>query len=58
MSGTTGRWPSSCSSLRLKEKTLYANLGGHTGVPQFEGEEGTRFFTRRLGPGSTAPPDL
>ena len=21
-------------------------MGGHTGVPQFEGEEGTRFFTR------------
>jgi dienelactone hydrolase len=30
------------------EKTLHANLGGHTGVPQFEGEEGNRFFTRHL----------
>lgn len=31
-----------------KEKTLHANMGGHTGVPQFEGDEGTRFFTRHL----------
>jgi hypothetical protein len=31
-----------------KEKTLHANLGGHTGVPQFEGEEGNRFFSRHL----------
>jgi dienelactone hydrolase len=29
-------------------KTLHANMGGHTGVPQFEGEEGTRFFARHL----------
>jgi dienelactone hydrolase len=31
-----------------KEKTLHANMGGHTGVPQFEGEAGTRFFARHL----------
>ena len=31
-----------------KEKTLHANLGGHAGVPQFEGEEGNRFFARHL----------
>ncbi|ADP81740.1 hypothetical protein [Pseudofrankia inefficax] len=31
-----------------REKTLHANLGGHTGVPRFEGEEGTRFFARHL----------
>ena len=31
-----------------KEKTLHANMGGHTGVPQFAGEEGTRFFARHL----------
>ncbi len=31
-----------------KEKTLHANTGGHTGVPQFEGEDGTRFFARHL----------
>lgn len=31
-----------------KEKTLYANLGGHTGVPQFAGEDAARFFTRHL----------
>jgi dienelactone hydrolase len=29
-----------------KEKTLHANLGGHTGVPQFEGDDGNRFFAR------------
>ncbi len=31
-----------------KEKTLHANVGGHTGVPQFEGDDGTRFFVRHL----------
>ncbi|MEU8539390.1 alpha/beta hydrolase [Streptomyces sp. NPDC048717] len=31
-----------------KEKTLHANLGGHTGVPRFEVEAGARFFTRHL----------
>jgi dienelactone hydrolase len=31
-----------------KEKTLHANMGGHTGVPTFEGDDGTRFFTRHL----------
>ncbi|MFF3451030.1 alpha/beta hydrolase [Streptomyces sp. NPDC002667] len=31
-----------------KEKTLHANLGGHTGVPQFEIESGSRFFARHL----------
>ncbi|GHF87801.1 dienelactone hydrolase [Amycolatopsis bartoniae] len=31
-----------------KEKTLHANLGGHTGVPQFEGDDGGRFFARHL----------
>ena len=31
-----------------QEKTLNANLGGHTGVPQHAGEEATRFFTRHL----------
>ncbi|MRH89559.1 alpha/beta hydrolase [Nocardia sp. SYP-A9097] len=31
-----------------KEKTLHANMGGHTGVPQFAGEEGNRFFARHL----------
>jgi dienelactone hydrolase len=31
-----------------KEKTLHANMGGHTGVPPFEGDEGSRFFTRHL----------
>ncbi|WP_067816907.1 alpha/beta hydrolase [Nocardia inohanensis] len=30
------------------EKTLHANMGGHTGVPQFAGEEGGRFFARHL----------
>ncbi|MER7175473.1 alpha/beta hydrolase [Streptomyces mesophilus] len=31
-----------------KEKTLQANMGGHTGVPQFAGEDGGRFFVRHL----------
>ncbi|GAB4585543.1 dienelactone hydrolase family protein [Nocardia sp. IFM 10818] len=31
-----------------KEKTLNANMGGHTGVPQHAGEEAGRFFTRHL----------
>jgi hypothetical protein len=31
-----------------REKTLHANMGGHTGVPQFEVDDGTRFFTRHL----------
>ena len=30
------------------EKTLHANLGGHTGVPAFEGDDGNRFFARHL----------
>lgn len=33
------------------EKTLYANMGGHTGVPQFAGEDAARFFVRHLRPG-------
>jgi hypothetical protein len=31
-----------------KEKTLHANMGGHTGIPQFEGDYGNRFFARHL----------
>lgn len=31
-----------------QQKTLYANLGGHTGVPQFAGEDAARFFVRHL----------
>ncbi|MEV0748441.1 alpha/beta hydrolase [Streptomyces sp. NBC_00184] len=31
-----------------KEKTLHANTGGHTGVPQFAGDDAARFFTRHL----------
>jgi hypothetical protein len=31
------------------EKTLYANMGGHTGVPEFAGEDAARFFARHLG---------
>lgn len=31
------------------EKTLCANMGGHTGVPQFAGEDAARFFVRHLG---------
>lgn len=31
-----------------KEKTLHANMGGHTGTPWFELEDGGRFFDRHL----------
>jgi len=31
-----------------KEKTLHANLGGHSGVPSFEIDAGARFFARHL----------
>ena len=31
------------------EKTLYANMGGHTGVPPFAGDDAFRFFGRHLG---------
>lgn len=29
-------------------KTLHANMGGHTGVPRFEGDDAARFFARHL----------
>ena len=31
-----------------REKTLVANIGGHTGVPAFAGEDAGRFFARHL----------
>ncbi|PBC71182.1 hypothetical protein BX265_5777 [Streptomyces sp. TLI_235] len=31
-----------------REKTLHANMGGHTGVPQFAGDDAARFFVRHL----------
>ena len=31
-----------------REKTLQANLGGHTGVPPFAGDDAARFFVRHL----------
>ena len=31
-----------------QEKTLQANMGGHTGVPQFAGDDAARFFLRHL----------
>ncbi|MBC2876958.1 MULTISPECIES: dienelactone hydrolase family protein [Streptomyces] len=31
-----------------EEKTLHANMGGHTGVPRFAGDEAARFFARHL----------
>jgi dienelactone hydrolase len=30
------------------QKTLHANMGGHTGVPQFEADAANRFFARHL----------
>ncbi|TCI96014.1 alpha/beta hydrolase [Aeromicrobium sp. IC_218] len=37
-------------ALGSPEKTLNANLGGHTGVPAHAGAEATRFLVRHLGP--------
>ncbi|MET0734086.1 MAG: alpha/beta hydrolase [Microbacterium sp.] len=37
------------------EKTLQANMGGHTGVPPFAGDDAARFFERHLTPGSPRP---
>jgi hypothetical protein len=34
------------------EKTLQANMGGHTGVPSFAGEDAARFFARHLTSGA------
>ncbi|MEV0573279.1 alpha/beta hydrolase [Streptomyces sp. NPDC050392] len=31
-----------------KEKTLHANMGGHTGVPEFAGDAADQFFSRHL----------
>jgi hypothetical protein len=36
-------------ALGSQEKTLHANLGGHTGVPAFELDAAARFFARHLG---------
>jgi hypothetical protein len=36
-------------ALGSKEKTLQANLGGHTGVPPYAAEDAGRFFVRHLG---------
>jgi hypothetical protein len=36
-------------ALGSREKTLQANMGGHTGVPPHAGEDAARFFARHLG---------
>ena len=41
-------------ALGSAEKTLHANMGGHTGVPWFEGEAANRFFARHLKAGPPA----
>ncbi|MFG2679296.1 alpha/beta hydrolase [Streptomyces sp. NPDC048392] len=38
-----------------KEKSLHADMGGHTGVPQWAGDVAARFFTRHLGQPPAAP---
>ena len=35
-----------------REKSVYANMGGHTGVPEFAGDDAARFFVRHLRPGA------
>lgn len=37
------------------EKTLQANMGGHTGVPPFASEDAARFFARHLAPSPRLP---
>lgn len=37
------------------EKSLYADMGGHTGVPRSAGEEAARFFARHLKPAGSSP---
>ncbi|WP_420037322.1 dienelactone hydrolase family protein [Streptomyces sp. cg28] len=37
-----------------KEKTLNANMGGHTGVPQHAGDAAAAFFDRHLKPGGAS----
>ncbi len=38
-----------------QEKTLHANMGGHTGVPQFAGDDAARFFARHLSKSLACP---
>ncbi|QIQ03065.1 alpha/beta hydrolase [Streptomyces liangshanensis] len=38
-----------------REKTLHANMGGHTGTPWFEAEDAARFFDRHLRPDGNRP---
>jgi len=42
-------------ALGSEEKTLHANMGGHTGVPWFAGEDAARFFARHLRPAAGRP---
>lgn len=39
-----------------KEKTLVANMGGHTGVPHYAGDAAKRFFARHLDRPQGSPP--
>lgn len=41
-------------ALGSQEKTLQANMGGHTGVPDFAGDAAARFFARHLKGSRTA----
>ena len=49
----TGRgpaeWPGLSPFAGVTENTLYASLGGHTGVPELAGEDAVRFFACHLG---------
>ena len=38
-----------------KEKTLHANLGGHSGVPPFEADASAQFFSRHLSRPTAGP---
>ena len=42
-----------CDAIGSAEKTLQANMGGHTGVPPFAGDDAARFFVRHMEVGET-----
>jgi hypothetical protein len=55
--GTTDRALDLFDAFGSQEKTLHANLGGHTGVPSLEQDAAARFFVRHLCQPSAGPAD-
>ena len=47
--GPTARWPWTLfDALGSTQKTLHADMGGHTGVHEYASDEADRFSTRHL----------